>query len=105
MQWLELLVSVQAAAGFMLASLNGLYFLRYTRATHSASRRVGAAALVALSAALALEALLFLSAAPDMRGWHSQTRAAATVFVRSALLLSPASISLPVWRHGWPPRR
>lgn len=105
MQWLELLVSVEAAAGFVLASLNCLYFLHYARETRSASRRVGASALVAVSAALAMEALLFVSTAPDMRGWQSQTRAAATVLVRSALLLSPASISLLVWRHGWPPRR
>jgi hypothetical protein len=58
-----------------------------------------------VSAALALEALLFLSAAPEMRGWQSLTRAAATVLVRSALLLSPALIALLIWRHGWPPRR
>jgi uncharacterized membrane protein YidH (DUF202 family) len=92
-------------AGFALASLNCGYFLRYAHETRSVSRRVGAVVLVAVSLALALEALLFLSTAPEMRGWQSQTRAAATLVVRSALLLSPASISVLVWRQGWPPRR
>ena len=100
MQWLELLVSVEAVAGFLLASMNGIYFTSYARQARSASRRVGASALVMVSAAVALESLLFLSQAPDSRVWQSVTRAVATVVVRSALLLSPALISLLVWRHG-----
>ncbi|MPZ48342.1 MAG: hypothetical protein GEU75_03355 [Dehalococcoidia bacterium] len=103
MQWLDLLVSIEAGGDFILASLNCLYFLKYAAATRSPSRRLGAGALASLQGSLALEALLFLSQAPS--GAQSWTRAVALVTVRSALLASTALVSLLIRRHLWLTRR
>jgi len=102
-QWLDLLVSIEAGGDFILASLNCLYFMKYARNTRSASRRVGATSLASLQGSLALEALLFLSQTPA--GAQSWTRTVALVTVRSALLASTALVSLLIWRHVWLTRR
>ena len=99
MQWLELLVSIEAGGDFILASLNCLYFLGYARATRSRPRRVGAMALTALQGSLALEALLFLSQAPA--GPQSWLRSVSLVTVRTALLASTGFVSLLIARHLW----
>ena len=101
MQWLDTFVLVEAASSFILASLNCFYFAGYTRRARS-SRRVGALALALIEAALALEALLFLSQAPP--GAPSVTRAVAVSLVRGALLVSAAVVSLLIWRNAWPRR-
>jgi hypothetical protein len=101
-QWLDLLVSWEAAGGFILASLNCLYFIRYARETHSPSRKVGAVALVVIQAGLALEALLFLSQAPLAA--QSWARTTAVIVVRSALFFSTALVSVLIWRSLWSQR-
>jgi hypothetical protein len=102
-QWLDLVFSVAAAGGFILASLNGLYFADYARTTPSRARRAGAAALTLVEAGLALEALLFLSQAPPAA--PSWTRSLAVLAVRGMHLASTALVSLLIWRGVWQSRR
>ena len=97
MQWLEVLVSLFAAADFVIAAMSCLYLFQFARETASPSRRVGALALTLVCAALALEAVLFLSQAPMER---SLTRSAAVLFVRGALLLSATFVGALIWRNS-----
>ena len=101
MQWLELLISIEAGSDFVVSALNGLYFLRYSLETSVTARRVGAAALALICGALALEAVVFLSASPADWSTASATRSAALVAVRSVLLLSTVLISLLIGRSWW----
>jgi hypothetical protein len=94
-QWLELALTLAAAAAFLLASLNCLYLAGYAQSARSRARRAGAAALTAVEAGVALEALLFLSQAPAPPSW---TRAAATAVVRATNLVASAMVSVLLWR-------
>ena len=94
-QWLELLIGVEAGGDFVLASLNCLYFLRYETGD-SPSRKAGALCMVLVNSALAFEALLFLSQAPTAS--LSWTRATAVVAVRSTLLFAAGLLSALIVR-------
>ncbi len=101
MQWLDLVILIEAGAGFVLASMNCRYLLAYARAARTVARRTGATALALVSAALALEALAFL-------GWPAleaspELREAGLLAVRSALLVAAAVISVLLLRGArWP---
>jgi hypothetical protein len=80
------LSSLLAAVSLLLALANGLYFAQYAvSAANTPARRVGAAALTALNAALCCEAALFvvlsLSRAPA-----SALAFLAVILVRASLL-------------------
>lgn len=98
MQWLETLVLVEASGGFVLASMNCRQLVGYARAARSAARRAGAAALALVSAALSLEALLFL-ASPAVEA-SPALRDVSLVALRSALLASSAAVSALLLRGG-----
>ncbi len=102
MQWLELVVFIQAGASFVLSSSNALYFVDYCRRSQLPARRVGAVALAGVSLGLAAEALTFLllSADVSLLPGKDSLRETAVLVVRSLLLLSTAFISLLVWRQG-----
>ncbi|HLF72335.1 MAG TPA: hypothetical protein VI759_09315 [Dehalococcoidia bacterium] len=93
---MDALVSLEAAAGFVLAALCCLYLIQIALEASTAARKVGAMALAVVCGGLALEALLYLSQAPAVGG--SFTRSAAVLFVRSALLLSAGLIGALLWR-------
>lgn len=98
MQWLETFVLIEASAGFVLASMNCRHLLGYARAARTAARRGGAAALALVSAALALEAIVFM-ASPAIEA-SPELRDASVVAVRSALLLASGVISVLLLRSG-----
>jgi hypothetical protein len=97
MVWLDVVTSIEAGAGFILASFSAAYLLRLAGGLESRARRIGAAALAVVSGGLALEAVLFLGQAP-VDG--SLPRSAAVLVVRSALLISAALIAGLILRHG-----
>jgi hypothetical protein len=83
---------------------NSLYCLRYFRQTHSAARRVGSLALAAVSAALMLEAAVFVGQSALIE-WGEVAHTAAALTVRSALLLVTTMVSLLIWRSARQRRR
>jgi hypothetical protein len=99
-QWLETFVLTEACAGFVLASMNCRHLLGYARVARSAARRMGAAAMALVSAALALESLTYVAqpaieASPELRD-------VSLVALRSVLLLASAVIGALLWRGGRP---
>ena len=89
MQWLDLCVSIAAAADLALASVSCLWLAGYAWSASTTARRAGTAALALVNSGLALEAGLFLAlAAPASDG--GSARAAAVVLVRGVLLGSSA---------------
>ncbi len=99
-QWLELLVTTEAALDFVLSVLICLFFIGYCRASRTAARKVAAAAFVVIGAGQALEAALFLWQMPSTWEGASSARSVALLVVRSSVLLSAALVSTLVWRSG-----
>lgn len=98
MQWLEVLLGLEAGTGFLLASWSCKHLLVHVRAARTAARRLGAAALALVCASLSLEALAFL-ASPALEGAPA-AREASAFLVRSALLLASGAISVLLLRNG-----
>ncbi|HWC30065.1 MAG TPA: hypothetical protein VG845_08295 [Dehalococcoidia bacterium] len=97
MKWLESFVLMEAMAAFVLASLNCRHLLVYARVARSAARRTGAGALCAVSAALALEALVYM-ASPALD--TSPVREIGALIVRSGLLVASAAIAALLLRSA-----
>jgi hypothetical protein len=98
------LVSLEAAAGFVLAALCCLYLIQIALEASTAARKVGGLALAVVCGGLALEALLYLSQAPPVGG--SFTRSVAVLFVRSsgaarARRRGVSALSIAVERRDW----
>ena len=94
-------VVVLVGLTFVSAAANAAYLGRYALRAARPARRVGSAALAALSAALASECLLF-AALLLMRGERvldGTTSAAALLAVRTFLLGASGFISLLIWRQ------
>ncbi len=99
MVWLESLVFWTVAGELLLASASAGQLTRLAIEASTRSRRVGAGALAAVNAALALEAALSLLAPRSDLPGEELARAAALVVVRGALFAATAFMSLLVWRH------
>lgn len=97
MQWLELILALEAALQAVLAFGSCIRLLGLARRAVSQGRRVGAAALALVLAGLASEAALFISQAPPV---GSPSRSAALLAVRTALLVSAALVTVLVLRHS-----
>ena len=98
MLWIEFGLVTPTVAEAVSATANCLYFWRYARRTPSRARRVASTSLAFLSAALVLEALLFLS-----YGWlqaraYGAAALAATLLLRWTLLAVALLLSLLIWR-------
>jgi hypothetical protein len=99
------LVAAQDLAAAACGTLNALYFLDYWLRRHpSPRRRLGAAALVTVNAALVVESLFFLAL---YASWHWQGTAEPFLWppvwllARLPLLLGAAFISALVLRRVW----
>jgi hypothetical protein len=99
----DLLVLVQDLATAACGSFNALYFFVYwLRGSVSAPRRVGAAALTLMNAAIVVESLFFLGLY-----WTHQWRGSVDIFLspsvwlsaRLLLLLGTAFISMLILRQ------
>ncbi len=93
--WLETVLLIEAAAAFWLSVLNVALLVRVISRTRGQARRAAAVVLACVCGGQAMEALLFLwqgDTAPH--GWS----AVALVLVRTALMVSTASISLLLLR-------
>jgi hypothetical protein len=91
LRWLENIVFLEAAAAFVLASMNCRSLLGYALAARTAARRVGAGALASISAALSLEALVYL-AQPALEA-DPEARELSLLLVRTCLLLASTVIA------------
>lgn len=97
MQWLEIVLLVESSGAFLLAGLNSAWLTRLALTAHARARRVGALALALVCGGMALEALLYTALASPARSEWAQ---AATLLVRTALLLSGGVITALILRNG-----
>ncbi len=97
MLWSELL-PFEALAQALLSGGNCAYFAVYARRAYPRSRRAAALALTLLSAALSLEAAVFVFV--SLGGATGALAGSAAAFlVRGLLLAATAFLSLLVWRR------
>ncbi|HEX5369790.1 MAG TPA: hypothetical protein VFY10_10295, partial [Dehalococcoidia bacterium] len=90
MQWLEIVLLMEAAGSFLVSGLNAMWLAGMALRARTRPRRVGVSALALVCGAMALEALLFLALSQPPR---SGVASAATLIVRTTLLLSSALIA------------
>jgi hypothetical protein len=95
-QWLQLILTIFAATGLVLAALNCGYFVRYAIWTDSSSRRAGALALGLINAGFAAEAGAFLTLSGAMAGLELL----AASIVRPLLCTAVLLVSALVWRQS-----
>ena len=101
MQWWQIVLLMEAGGSFLAAGLNAIWLTQLVFAAPTRARRVGALALAVVCGGMALEALLFLALADTPA--HG-VALAATLLVRTTLLVSAGLIAALVLRNG-PSRR
>jgi len=97
-QWIEVGLVTPTVAQALSAAANCLFFSRYARTTVSTARRVASTTLAFLSAALCLEAGLFLGFGSQQVDAAPVLPTLATLLVRWALAFVTALLSLLIWR-------
>ncbi len=97
MQWWQIVLLMEAGGSFLASGLNGIWLAQLAMAARTRARRVGASALAIVCGGMALEALLYLALAQPPR---NDVALAATLFVRTTLLVSAGLIGALVWRNG-----
>jgi hypothetical protein len=100
-QWWQIVLLIEAGVSFLTAALDGVWLTQSALVARTRARRVGALALALVSGGMALEALLYLALAQPPA---NRVALAATLFVRTTLLLSAGLIAALILRNG-PVRR
>ena len=98
MQWWEIVLSMEAAASFLTAGMNGIWLIHLAMSARTRAGRVAASVLALVCAGLALEALLFVAMAPRPA---SSAALMATLLVRTVLLASMTAIAALLLRSAW----
>src|SRR5687767_1354966 len=97
-QWIDIGLVTPTVAQAATAAWNALFFWRYARTTASTARRVASTTLALLSAALCLEAGVFLGYGSLQLEGASMPALFATLLARWALVFATLLLGLLIWR-------